>query len=110
MVDPFIDQYNTPTLVDDLVKSLLIIFEKNISGMFHATGNSCISRYEFALVLAKTFGLDTKLIKPVTSKEKKQDAPRPTSTCLNSTKLTDTNFKFLTLNESFEIIKQQMLI
>ena len=87
MVDPFIDQYNTPTLVDDLVKSLLNIFEKNISGIFHATGNSCINRYEFALVLANTFGLDTKLIKPVTSKEKKQDAPRPISTCLDSTKL-----------------------
>ena len=87
MVDPFIDQYNTPTLVDDLVKSLLNIFEKNISGIFHATSNSCINRYEFALVLANTFGLDTKLIKPVTSKEKKQDAPRPISTCLDSTKL-----------------------
>ena len=87
MVDPFIDQYNTPTLVDDLVKSLLNIFEKNISGMFHATGKSCFNRYEFALVLANTFGFDTKLIKPITSKEKKQDAPRPTSTCLDSTKL-----------------------
>ena len=87
MVDPFTDQYNTPTLVDDLAKSLLSIFEKNISGIFHATGNSCVNRYEFALVLANTFGLDTKLIKPVTSKEKKQDAPRPISTCLDSTKL-----------------------
>ena len=105
MVDPFIDQYNTPTLVDDLVKSLLIIFEKNISGMFHATGNSCINRYEFALVLAKTFGLDTKLIKPVTSKEKKQDAPRPTSTCLNSTKLEKLiGFNFHDINSGVSFI------
>ena len=87
MVDPFIDQYNTPTLVDDLVKSLLAIFEKNISGLFHATGKSCLNRYEFALVLANIFGFNTKLIKPVTSKEKKQDAPRAISTCLDSRKL-----------------------
>ena len=87
VVDPFTDQYNTPTLVDDLVKSLLAIFEKNISGLFHATGKSCLNRYEFALVLANIFGFNTKLIKPVTSKEKKQDAPRAISTCLDSRKL-----------------------
>jgi dTDP-4-dehydrorhamnose reductase len=87
LVDPFIDQYNTPTLVDDLAKCLLRIFEKNISGLFHATGKSCLNRYEFALILADIFNLNKKLIKPVTSKEKNQDAPRPTSTCLDSSKL-----------------------
>ena len=95
LVDPFVDQYNTPTLVDDLAKCLLQIFEKNISGLFHATGKSCINRYELALILADIFHLDKKFIKPVTSKEKNQDAPRPTSTCLDSSKLeklTDFNF------------------
>ena len=94
-VDPFIDQYNTPTLVDDLIKSLLVIFEKNISGIFHATGKSCINRYEFALLLANIFNYNPKLIKPVTSKEKKQNAPRPISTCLDSRKLEKLiNFNF----------------
>ena len=104
MVDPFTDQYNTPTLVDDLVKSLLNIFEKNISGIFHATGKSCLNRYEFALVLAYTFGFATNLIKPATSKEKKQDAPRPISTCLDSTKLEkliDFNFSDIQSGVSF---------
>ena len=104
VVDPFTDQYNTPTLVDDLVKSLLNIFEKNISGIFHATGKSCLNRYEFALVLANTFGFDTKLIKPATSKEKKQAAPRPISTCLDSTKLEkliDFNFSDIQSGVSF---------
>ena len=87
IVDPYIDQYNTPTLVNDLVKSLLRLFEKDISGLFHATGKSCINRYDFALELASVFSFDKKLIKPVTSQEKKQDAPRPTSTCLDSSKL-----------------------
>ena len=111
MVDPFIDQYNTPTLVDDLAKSLLSIFEKNISGMFHATGKSCLNRYEFALVLASTFGLDKKLIKSVTSKEKKQDAPRPTSTCLNSRKLEkliDFNFSDIQSGVSFIFNKSKL--
>ena len=111
MVDPFIDQYNTPTLVDDLVKSLLNIFEKNISGIFHATGKSCLNRYEFALVLANTFGLDKKLIKSVTSKEKKQDAPRPISTCLDSRKLEksiDFNFSDIQNGVSFIFNKSKL--
>ena len=112
IVDPFIDQYNTPTLVDDLAKSLLSIFEKNISGMFHATGKSCLNRYEFALVLASTFGLDKKLIKSVTLKEKKQDAPRPTSTCLDSRKLEkliDFNFNDVQSGVSYIFYKSKDL-
>ncbi len=84
IVDPFIDQYNTPTLVDDLAKSILKIIEMNISGLYHAVGKTCISRYDFALLLADGFGLDRNLIKPVTSFEKKQDAPRPPRTCLDA--------------------------
>jgi dTDP-4-dehydrorhamnose reductase len=111
MVDPFIDQYNTPTLVDDLVKSLLNIFKKNISGIFHATGKSCVNRYEFALVLANTFGLDKKLIKSVTAKEKKQDAPRAISTCLDSRKLEkliDFNFNDIQSGVSFIFNKSKL--
>ena len=111
VVDPFIDQYNTPTLVDDLAKSLLGIFEKNISGMFHATGKSCLNRYEFALILASTFGLDKKLIKSVTSKEKKQGAPRAISTCLDSRKLEkliDFNFNDIQSGVSFIFNKSKL--
>lgn len=87
IVDPFVDQYNTPTLVDDLVKSILKIIEMDVSGLYHAVGKTCISRYDFALLLADGFGLDRDLIKPATSFEKKQDAPRPPRTCLDAQKL-----------------------
>lgn len=87
IVDTFIDQYNTPTLVDDLVQSILKIIEKGVSGLYHAVGNTCISRYEFALLLADKFGLDKSFIKPVTSSEKKQEAPRPFKSCLDAQKL-----------------------
>lgn len=87
IVDPYIDQYNTPTLVDDLCKALLRIIESDVSGLYHATGKTCLSRYEFAQALADGFNLDKKLIKPVTSQEKKQLAPRPSHSCLDSSKL-----------------------
>lgn len=87
MVDPHVDQYNTPTLVDDLAQAILKICKMNISGLYHAVGKSCLSRYEFAQVLAEKFSLNKNLIKPVTSQEKKQNAPRPPRTCLDASKL-----------------------
>ena len=87
IVDPHVDQYNTPTLVNDLCKAILKVIELNVSGLYHATGKTCLSRYEFAQALADGFNLDKKLIKPVTSEEKKQIAPRPSRTCLDSSKL-----------------------
>ncbi|MDE1868052.1 MAG: SDR family oxidoreductase, partial [Thaumarchaeota archaeon] len=77
VVDPHLDQYNTPTLVDDLCKAILQIIKLNKSGLYHATGKTCLSRYEFAQALADGFSLDKNFIKPVTSQEKKQLAPRP---------------------------------
>ncbi len=104
-VDPFVDQFNTPTLVDDLAKSMIKIIEKDTSGLFHATGKTCLNRYEFALKLANSFGYDKKLVLPVTSKEKKQDAPRPSSTCLDSSKLEKTiNFQFSDIEKGISFI------
>jgi len=111
IVDPFIDQYNTPTLVDDLVKALAKIIEYDVCGLFHTVGKSCVSRYEFALLLADKFGLEKNLIKPVTSYEKKQDAPRPAKTCLDASKLENLiNFEFCTVNEGILKIFEQSKI
>jgi dTDP-4-dehydrorhamnose reductase len=87
MVDPFVDQFNTPTLVDDIAKTLIKIIDENIHGLFHAAGSTCLNRYDFALLLAKYSKLNPELIKPVTKNDKKQLAPRPISTCLDSSKL-----------------------
>ena len=87
IVDPYTDQYGTPTLVDDLAKAILKIIQSDVKGLYHACGKTCLNRYEFALILADVFGFDKSLIKPVTKYEKKQNAPRPISTCLDSYKL-----------------------
>lgn len=111
IVDPFNDQYNTPTFVDDLVKAVLKIIEQDTSGLFHAVGKTCISRYDFAILLADKFGLDKKLIKPVTSDEKKQNAPRPPKTCLDASKLENLiNFEFCALEEGISNIFEQSKI
>lgn len=111
MVDPFTDQFNTPTLVDDLAQSIFKIIDLNISGLYHAVGKTCLSRYEFALNLADKFGLDKNLIKGVTSLEKKQEAPRPSKTCLDAQKLENLiGFDFCNVDDgiSFIVKKSRM--
>ncbi len=86
-VTAFTDQYNTPTLVDDLSKAIVKILELDLSGLFHASGKTCLNRYEFALKLADKFQLDKKLVSQTLTSEKNQTAPRPKNGCLDATKL-----------------------
>ena len=88
-VTAFTDQYNTPTLVNDLAQSIFPIIEKDISGLFHASGKTCLNRFEFAKKLATTFNLDENLIIPTKSSEINQIAPRPKIGCLDSSKFED---------------------
>ena len=88
-VTAFVDQYNTPTLVDDLVKSVFSIIEKDLSGLFHASGKSCLNRFEFAQKLAISFGLDKNLVVPTKSSDILQIAPRPKNGCLDSSQFED---------------------
>ena len=88
-VTAFTDQYNTPTLVNDLAQSIFPIIEKDISGLFHASGKTCLNRFEFAKKLATTFDLNENLIIPTKSSEINQIAPRPKIGCLDSSKFED---------------------
>ena len=104
-VDPHIDQYNTPTLVDDLVNVIIRVLEQNITGLYHATGKSCLNRFEFALKIANHFNLKKELIIPVTAKEKIQEAPRPFVSCLDSTKIEKiVNYNFKNIDEGIKFI------
>jgi dTDP-4-dehydrorhamnose reductase len=64
-----------------------------------------LNRYQFATLLAKIFSYDQTLIHSVTKFEKKQNAPRPISTCLDSTKLENLlNFSFSDINSGIDHI------
>ena len=105
IVDPFSDQFNTPTLIDDLIQVILKILDKDISGLYHATGKTCLNRYQFAMLLAEKFSYDVSLIHSVTKLEKKQNAPRSISTCLDSTKLENLlNFSFSDISAGIDFI------
>jgi dTDP-4-dehydrorhamnose reductase len=74
------DQWRTPTLVDDLAEAIATIEEKNLSGIYHVSGEDLISPYELATHIAGELQSDASLITSVTSDELNQVAKRPPKT------------------------------
>jgi len=71
------DQINNPTFIDDLVQAISKIIEFGKTGIFNIGGKEFISRYDFTLMIADFFHLDKSLVKPIMTKELKQQARRP---------------------------------
>ena len=103
------DQFASATLADSLAESVLKIAESKKSGLYHVSGLSCESRYDFTVKLAEKFGYDTSLISKVTSKDFVQKAKRPTYSCLSCTKaVNDFNLDLLTTERALDIMKNQV--
>ncbi len=87
-VTAFVDQWNNPTLAEDLAIASLKAVEK-VEGpkLYHAVGDQCLSRYQMARIVAKTFGYDESLVEPFCSSLIKQKAKRPYKACLINEKI-----------------------
>ena len=103
------DEYSSPIIADDFAHSIIHLVLGNHYGIFHSAPPINISRYDFSIKLANFLNLDSSLIIPTTIEKLGRVVPTAKNKCLNSTKIINTNFKFLTLEESFELIKNQML-
>ncbi len=102
------DQYSSPTFADNLAEALLLLAKQVEIGIFHTAGRSCLSRYEFALKIAKVFGYPDKLIQPVWTSDFKQVALRPKYSCLYVEKAERTlGMRFLTAEEGLSQMKTQ---
>ena len=82
------DQYCSPTYNDNLARMILEIVEKRVLGVMHTSGATRITRYDFAVLIAKTLGLDTSLIRPVESASIPWKAKRPRDSSLDVQKCT----------------------
>ena len=81
------DQFNTPTLADDLAELILELIKKESFGIFHISGSERISRFAFALTIAGIFDLNKDLIKPTTSDKLNWIAKRPMDSSLDVSKI-----------------------
>lgn len=71
------DQFNNPTLADNLSRCILEMVQEDISGIYHVAGSEYLSRYEFALKVAKKFNFDANNILPTKTESLKHKAKRP---------------------------------
>lgn len=81
------DQISNPTPVEVLVRYTEGIIQKNLSGLFVATGPETIGRYDLAIKIADIFSLDKNLIERKSTEEIGQIARRPLNNGTNSSKI-----------------------
>lgn len=63
------DQYYSPLFVDDLARIMIAMIQKDLLGTYNAALGKRISRYDFAIALAKTFNLSKSLINKVSTEK-----------------------------------------
>jgi dTDP-4-dehydrorhamnose reductase len=79
-----VDQFITPTWLDDIADGLAELASATGSGFYHLAGSTILSPYDAALIVARTFGLDERLVERSTLAAITQAgrAPRPRATAL----------------------------
>ncbi len=103
------DQIGNPTLVDDLAYGLLRAIELGKTGVYHIAGRDIVSRYEFAVRLARVFGLDASLIVPIKTASLNQPAVRPLKSGLITLKAeVELGYKPSSIEHGLEVLKTQM--
>jgi len=101
----FDDVFTTPVLIDELIESILKIAASEKSGIFHISGDECISRFEFAQIIAKKLGFSDELIIPTHVQDVESKILRPLNSCLSNKKIKELfNMKFSKLDENLEKI------
>ena len=49
-------------MINDLIKSIILSYNKKVRGIINVSGNRSLSRYEFASLIAKEFNINKKYL------------------------------------------------
>ncbi|MBX8632491.1 MAG: SDR family oxidoreductase [Thermoplasmata archaeon] len=81
------DQIVTATYLPDLSRAIRRLVQSEGAGVFHVTSTEALSRFDFAMMVARLSGLDASLVVPATVGDMKQwKARRPLNTSLSVSK------------------------
>ncbi len=100
------DQISSPTYAGYIARTVRYLVERGEKGTFHVTGNTRISRSDFARAIAERFGWDLKWIEPVATADLEQKAKRPLNAGLIPSKTAGMN-PIPTLQESLDEFYQE---
>jgi dTDP-4-dehydrorhamnose reductase len=84
----FDDIYFCPMEVNDLVDILLRMMELRLSGIYHTVSSEPLSKYDFGLRVARTFGYDEQMVQCISWKDGNLIAPRAPNLTMAVDKLT----------------------
>ncbi|MEW6510813.1 MAG: dTDP-4-dehydrorhamnose reductase [Bacteroidota bacterium] len=103
------DQLGNPTLADDLAYGLVRGVELGRTGIYNIAGRDIVSRYEFAVRVARTFKLDESLITPIKTAQLRQPAQRPLKSGLITLKAeVELGIHPSTLDQGLAVVKNQL--
>ncbi len=81
------DVYYTPIIIDELVSVVHSLLDINSSGVVHVAGNERVSKYEFGMMVAEVFGLDSSLIDSGYISDRDDLVQRPKDMSLDNSKV-----------------------
>lgn len=80
----------TPVLTTVLIDLMLRLVKKNARGVFNISSDTAISKYDFAVMVAKQYNLPVGNIKPIQKHKLVEAVKRPKHLCLSNKKLKET--------------------
>jgi dTDP-4-dehydrorhamnose reductase len=97
------DQWRTPSYAPDVAAGLERLVRFGKSGLFHVAGREYLSVYDFAVRIARAYGLDEALIAPTDATQFQQKAARPPRTGLLILRAeTELGYRPRTLDEALD--------
>jgi dTDP-4-dehydrorhamnose reductase len=72
----FTDVWFCPMFVGDLAEILVRMLEKGLSGLYHTVGSEALVKYDFGVKIARQFGFDDGLVRPMSVEESALKAKR----------------------------------
>jgi len=104
-----VDQCVSPTLSANLAEMLNEIMERRLTGIYHVSGATRLSRYEFAEKLCEVVGLDSSLLDGARMEDMDWIARRPMDSSLDVSKAMKTlNTKPLYVEEALSRFKEEL--
>ena len=85
----FTDVVFSPLLVNDLARLIIASIDARLEGLWHASAEDALSKYDFARRIAVALGHDESLVDAATLADAKLAAPRPLDTSLSSSRLAE---------------------
>lgn len=93
-----------PILIDDVSKTIKKLIGINAHGIYHVSGDEAVTRYEWAIKIAKFFGFPTK---DIIEKDSVNIARRPLNVKLDTSKIKELGINFSMVEEGLKIMKNQ---